>query len=69
MTKIAVKISRNVFLIHSNHLLVGFSIFNSKLADEMPPTSARAILVYNYAISLRDFVNYHKLFEREHDSQ
>ena len=37
----------------------------------MPPklqTSARAILFYTYAISLRDFVNYHEPFERKPDS-
>ena len=33
MTKIAFKISRNVFVAHSPHPLVGFSIFNSQLLD------------------------------------
>ena len=38
----------------------------------MPPkllTEAPAIFVYNNAISLPYFVNYHEPFERKHDSQ
>lgn len=68
-------------VIHSYHLLVGFSSFNlsynsfssfpgrlgylqlatSWLKFQMPPMLPTSLFVYDYVISLRDFVNYHQL--------
>ena len=67
MTEVAIKILRLVT--HSIHHLVGFiSIFNLLPLDQfqMPPklltlVCAIIILVYNYAISLHDFLNHYQL--------
>ena len=62
MTKIAIK----CFVLHSHHLVIGFSIFNmQQLKLPMPSillTSVRTIFfTIADAISLHDFDNYHQL--------
>ena len=72
MTKIAFKISRNILVAHSPHLLVGWASSTRNFVTQISnATSTRAMFVYNYAISWTDFVNYDQLSwtdDRKNDS-